>query len=139
MGGYKSVISNISSGYFAFIKKIIFIALLTASIAVLSFIIVFPLWILAVKSKFFYNMAFIILTTAALTVYIIIKIRSAGTSILRSVITGLKKIAVVFLHILIIYLIVWLFAVHFTAAAAVASALYLFIAGYFKFVRRKNH
>lgn len=138
MDRYKSVILNISSGYFAIIKKIAIIISLVILIAVLSFIIVFPLWFLAVKSSFIYNLVFGSLLGLVFTVFIIIKLHKSGTKTIRSVITGLRKIAVVFLYILIIYIIVWLFAMHFTIAALVVTVLYLFIAGYFKFGRNRN-
>ena len=136
---YKSIILNISSGYFAVIKKIAFIISLVVFIAVLSFGIVFPLWFLAAKSRFIYNLVFGSLLGLFFAFFIIMKLRKSGTKTIRSIINLIWKIAVVLLHIMIIYLIVWLFTVHFTSAAVVVTVLYFSIAGYFKFGRNRNN
>ena len=109
--------------------------------ALLSFLIVFPLWYAATHARAVFTLSVFILAGLLLVAYVVIRlrkeIRESEVSFKERFLGGVVRVSLIILYLILLFGVVLLFAMKMYFLAIPGLCLYLILLGFFRYGRKK--
>ncbi|GEM_PF-6223956 len=133
-----TLLERILNSYRQLLKKLLAIVSVIALVLLLSLSIVFPIWLLASRSRIAFNISVLTAFSAVFLTYITLKLINNPKSILPSIFRKFKVFFFIILFVFLVYADIWLLQSGWRIAGTIASAITFLWFGYILQARRSD-